>query len=87
MKFGHGVINGHVVCVEVKKLSSFGQVLAQSLLQTGDSHTKVVCSDRERSPFMCETTSVVSSRLEFISRVTIEQHDSQGKLWIFSVFV
>ena len=84
MKFGHGVINCLVVCVVVKKLPNFGQVLAQILLQTRDSHKKVVCSDRESSPFMCETTSAVSSRLEFISRVTIEQHDSHAKLWIFS---
>ena len=71
------------VFVVVKKLLNFEQVLAQSLLQTEGSHMKVVCSDRESSHFMCETTFVVSFGLVFISGVTIEQHDSHGKLWIF----
>ena len=75
MKFG-GAINCPVVCVVVQKLPNFGQVLAQSLLQIKPKviTKKVVCADRESSHFMCETTSVVFSHLEFISGVTIEQH-------------
>jgi hypothetical protein len=85
MKFGHGAINCPIVFVVVKQLPNFGQVLAQSLLQTEGSHKKVVCSDRESSHFMCETTSVVSFGLVFISGVTIEQlSDSHAKLWILS---
>jgi hypothetical protein len=85
MKFGHGAINCPVVCLVVRKLPNFEQVWTQILLQTEGSHKKVVCSDRESSHFMCETTSVVSFGLVFISGVTIEQlSDSHAKLWIFS---
>ena len=85
MKFGHGAINCPVVCVPVKKLPNFGQVLAQSLLQTEGSHKKVVCSDRESLHFMCETTTIVSFGLHlFLESPTEQLSDSHSKLWIFS---